>query len=105
MPVEKRSGLVRGVQGKGREERGGKWRGGEGRGGERRGEEGREGTLRTSLPFHCPLSTSPLPQAPGSLGLQTDHKALLGDDFLLVKVSESLGLLLQPLPQHRIVLK
>lgn len=46
----------------------------------------------------------PSPPGPRSLGLQTYHKVLLGEDFLLVEVSELMGLLLQLLPQHRTAL-
>lgn len=60
-----------------------------------------------SRPFFplLPLPASPLPQVPGSLGLQAYHKALLGEDLLLIEVFEPLGFLLQLLPQHRTALR
>lgn len=56
-------------------------------------------------PLSCPFSASLMPQSPGSLCLQTYHEDLLGEDLLLIEVSEPLGLLLQLLPQHRISLR
>lgn len=52
----------------------------------------------------CP-PCMPCPPGPFSLGLLTYHKALLGEDLLLVEVSEPMGLLLQLLPQHRTALR
>ena len=59
---------------------------------------------RPFLPL-LPLPASPLPQVPGSLGLQAYHKALLGEDLLLIEVFEPLGFLLQLLPHHRTALR
>lgn len=52
-----------------------------------------------------PPACFPSPTGPKLPGPPAYHKALLGEDLLLVEGSEPLGLLLQLIPQHRIALR